>query len=252
MTRTKRAPYGGEGEDGARRSAQMDGEEADSLAFDDPRHEELLASAGQWPDQAYELMLDRLGGRPSLDQVRDSVGNEPGPAALALLDLRSARFADAARYGCWSRDGGTDTDPTPLPSPRQTATRRRAGSPPTPSAAPAPPWGWNGSGRTTRTPRSTGTPGPATSPRLARGWSSTQARPYEVIAALVTPGRGLPPAGVHDDLGTRQKPVLAILVCWANGRRPQGPPRPLHRPLTEPHRPPTVTPHPGAGHAPRP
>jgi hypothetical protein len=47
-----RRPYVGTGIDGARRSAQIDREEADTLAADDPRREELLLSARQWEEQA--------------------------------------------------------------------------------------------------------------------------------------------------------------------------------------------------------
>jgi hypothetical protein len=48
----KRWPYVGEGADGARRSAQIDREEADTLDSSDPRRDELLLSAAAWELQA--------------------------------------------------------------------------------------------------------------------------------------------------------------------------------------------------------
>lgn len=50
-----RNPYVGDGADGARRSAQIDREEADGLDRDDPRYDEVLASAARWDEQAREL-----------------------------------------------------------------------------------------------------------------------------------------------------------------------------------------------------
>lgn len=87
MTTSPRHPYVGAGEDGARRSAQIDREEADTLSWSDPRHDELIASAERWEDQAHRLVLERLGPRPTLEQLREHVGNENWLAALALLDL---------------------------------------------------------------------------------------------------------------------------------------------------------------------
>jgi hypothetical protein len=49
---TVRTPYVGEGAGGARRSAQIDREEADTLDPDDPRRDQLLASAEEWERQA--------------------------------------------------------------------------------------------------------------------------------------------------------------------------------------------------------
>lgn len=50
-----RTPYVGDGADGARRSAQIDREEADLLPLLDPRIDELLESASRWDQQASEL-----------------------------------------------------------------------------------------------------------------------------------------------------------------------------------------------------
>lgn len=53
-----RRPYVGDGADGARRSAEVDRNEADTLDRDDPRRDELLASADRWEEQAAQLEAD--------------------------------------------------------------------------------------------------------------------------------------------------------------------------------------------------
>jgi len=50
-----RRPYVGAGSEGARRSAQIDREEADTLHPSDERYDRLLASARQWEAQASEI-----------------------------------------------------------------------------------------------------------------------------------------------------------------------------------------------------
>jgi hypothetical protein len=50
-----RDPYVGEGADGARRSAQIDRDELDTLAADDPRRPFVLESAARWDAQAARL-----------------------------------------------------------------------------------------------------------------------------------------------------------------------------------------------------
>ena len=50
-----RNPYVGAGVSGARRSAQIDRDELDTLASDDPRRELLAESARRWDRQADEL-----------------------------------------------------------------------------------------------------------------------------------------------------------------------------------------------------
>lgn len=78
-----RNPYVGAGADGARRSAQIDREEVDGLDRDDPRRDQLLASADAWDRQAAELDADNVipGEFPQVEP--DSplpVGeNAPGP-----------------------------------------------------------------------------------------------------------------------------------------------------------------------------
>ena len=49
------------------------------------------------------------GARPTLEQVKDGVGNEEWLAALALLDLSRVLAVDAARYTTWSRTDGRYT-----------------------------------------------------------------------------------------------------------------------------------------------
>jgi hypothetical protein len=50
-----RDPYIGEGAEGARQSAVIDREEADTLDRSDPRRDTLLFSAIAWETQAEEL-----------------------------------------------------------------------------------------------------------------------------------------------------------------------------------------------------
>ncbi len=70
---THRIPYVGDGADGARRSAQIDLEEADGLDQHDPRRDALLASAARWDQQADDL--DRAAKlaswRDLADEYRD-------------------------------------------------------------------------------------------------------------------------------------------------------------------------------------
>lgn len=69
-----RIPYVGVGADGARRSAQIDRDEADTLAVDDPRHALLLESARRWDEQAKRLRPD---SPTHFERVRDA-GYEAG------------------------------------------------------------------------------------------------------------------------------------------------------------------------------
>lgn len=55
--------------------------------------------------QATELMLQRLGPRPSLEQARADIGNEAMLAAFALLQLCPQLERDAARFTAWSTSG---------------------------------------------------------------------------------------------------------------------------------------------------
>lgn len=67
-----REPYVGEGADGCYRSAQIDREEADGLDRSDPRHDEVLASAEAWEQQAAQVALRS-------DGVRRPENERPGP-----------------------------------------------------------------------------------------------------------------------------------------------------------------------------
>lgn len=62
-----RIPYVGDGADGARRSAQIDLEEADCLDRMDPSHNERLLSAERWILQAERIERGQkvLEGGPS-------------------------------------------------------------------------------------------------------------------------------------------------------------------------------------------
>lgn len=69
-----RDPYVGEGADGARRSAQIDREEADTLDRDDPRWAGRMLSAQAWEEQAEQIeATSRWSNCPRCGrQVRDS------------------------------------------------------------------------------------------------------------------------------------------------------------------------------------
>jgi len=82
---THRTPYVGTGEDGARRCAERERDQARDLSWSDPRRQNWktrLAVGGQ----ATELMRERMGPKPTLEEVRDSTGNESMLAALALAE----------------------------------------------------------------------------------------------------------------------------------------------------------------------
>ena len=182
MTETYRAPYVGAAEDGARRSAQIDRGEADGLSWTDERKEQLIDSAVQWEDQAYRLMLERVGERPTIEQVRNTVGSEEWLAAFALLDLSPAVRADAARYTGWARDDGRFAD----------------------------------SGEFEPDPQIDWEAWVADVEETGRGWSSTERRLYQLIAALIG-DRPLKLLGVLDGMGSWEREVLAIVVQWASG-----------------------------------
>jgi hypothetical protein len=59
-----RHPYVGEGADGARRSAQIDREEAATLDAHDPRRATLLESAARWEQQAEAIERQRAWTPP--------------------------------------------------------------------------------------------------------------------------------------------------------------------------------------------
>ncbi len=178
-----RQPYVGEGEDGARRSAQVDREEADRLDYFDERREQLLVSAERWDRQAYELMLERLGSRrPTFAQLRAGVGSEDWLAALALLDLSPAVARDAEQYTQWSEYGGRYTDDSFQPNAEMD-------------------WeAWV-----------------ADVDEHGRGWSSTEWRLFELVAALVIAERKLALRGTLDAMGSWERQVLDVIVQWASG-----------------------------------
>jgi hypothetical protein len=187
---TGRAPCVGSGEDGCRRSAQVDREQADGLSWEDPRKEELHQSAERWEEQAYQLMLQRIGQRPTLAQLREQVGSEEWLAALALLDLSPAVANDAAGFTAWSRDSG-----------RFTYTGEgedRVGT-----FHPQPEMDWE--------------TWVAKVDSAGCGWSSTEMRLFELVAALTVVGRRVSLVGVLDRMGSWVREVLGVLVQWASG-----------------------------------
>lgn len=115
-----RTPYLGEGYDGARRSAQIDREEADGLDIEDPRHSELLDSAQRWEAQAERHAAYDTPERRTLDEARIRRAGVPEDAIRARMtaDLRNARPAADAARSPWK----VTTRPV-------TAGRRNAGEP---------------------------------------------------------------------------------------------------------------------------
>ena len=155
----------------------------------DDRKDQLLNSAHRWEDQAYDLMLERLGPRPTMRQVRASVGNEQWLAAFALLDLSPAVADDAARFTEWARHDGRFT---------YTGEGEDEVSTFHPDAQiDWDAWVANVEGR-------------------GRGWSSTEFRLYELVAALVA-DRPIKLRGVVDAMGSWEREVLEIVVQWASG-----------------------------------
>lgn len=182
-----RNPYVGEGEDGARRSARIDQEEAEGLAWSDPRRAELETSSERWAAQARELMLRRVGERPTLAQVRAGVGSERWLAALALVDLSPGLSAELAGWTSWASEDGTFTyegevatfHPMPLMRWEEWA---------------------------------------ADVDERGRGWSSTERRLAGLVMAL-TVDRPVRLVGVLDGLGDAETDALRVLVEWATGGR---------------------------------
>lgn len=186
-----RNPYVGAGEDGARRSARIDRDEADGLSWLDPRRDELVASAQRWEQQAHELVLDRLGVPPSLADVWASVGSEEWLAALALLDLSPVLIADAGRYAEWSRDGGG------------TFSYEGEGEDQVSTFHPNPVMAWDA--------------WVADVDEQGRGWSTTEWQLFDLIAALVVDGRALSLHNTLRGLGSWERQALDVLVGWASG-----------------------------------
>lgn len=191
MTETHhhRSPYVGAGEDGARRSAQIDREEADGLSWTDERRDQLLQSADQWDEQAHGLMLERLGERPSIEQVRAECGSEEWLATFALLDLSPAVRADAAQYTEWARGDGRFT-------------YEGDGEDQVSTFHPSAWMDWEA--------------WVASVEDKGRGWSSTESRLYQLVAALIAE-RPLKLRGVLDGMNSWEREVLDIVVQWASG-----------------------------------
>lgn len=189
-----RSPYVGAGENGARRSAQIDREEADTLDWSDPRHDELITSAEAWENQARELMLQRLGPRPTLDQVRESIGNESMLAALALLDLSPTVARDVAQFTEWATASG-----------RFTYDRDENGhaDPDTGVFHPDAFIDWEAWADDYDS--------------HGRSWSSTEHRLAQLVAALTVIDRAMKITGVLDSMGSWESDVWRILVEWGTG-----------------------------------
>lgn len=186
---THRTPYVGTGEDGARRSARIDRDQAEGLSWSDPRRGELEASAEQWEQQATDLMHQRLGPRPKLEQARASIGNEQMLAALALLRLSPQVQRDAAQYTTWSEGGRY--------------TYEGEGDDRVATFHPDASLDWED--------------WVANVDKHGRGWSSTESRLFELVAALTVSDRKIDLTSVLGYLGSWETEVWRVLVEWGTG-----------------------------------
>lgn len=98
-----RTPYVGKGYDGARRSAQIDREEADGLGLDDPRHGELLDSVQRWEAQVRRQAAYDTPERRAVDEALMRAAGVPDEAIRARMvaDLSNARPAAEAVRSPW-------------------------------------------------------------------------------------------------------------------------------------------------------
>ncbi len=110
--------------------------------------------------------------------------------ALALLELSAPVAGDAAGFTAWSRDGGRFTYAGEGDS--------RVGT-----FHPQPEMDWE--------------TWVAEVEAAGRGWSSTEMRLFELVAALTVSGRQVSLVGVLDRLGSWERQVLSVLVQWASG-----------------------------------
>ncbi|GEM_PF-6838473 len=191
MTTPHRTPYVGTGEDGARRSAEIDREGADTLGRADmDRQYALLESAQRWEQQAY--VLERLGGRPTLATIAESgeVGSKEWLAGLALLGLSPTVSADAARFTEWSKESGSYS--------YEGEGDDRAGT-----FHPVPRMDWEAWAADVDEP--------------VRGWSSTEWRLFHLVAAITVAERTIQLSGTLDALGSWEGEALDIIVQWASG-----------------------------------
>lgn len=184
-----RRPYVGEGEAGARDSAQMDREEVEGLDFFDERRPRLEVSAEAWDAQARDLMLKRVGSRPTLDQVRAFAGSEEWQAGLALLDLCPGLALNAARFTEWSDHGGRYV-PTGDGEVQEVVFH------------PDPLMDWEAWA--------------ADVDDAGRGWSSSEWRLFELIAGITIRERKVSLEEVFS-FGSWEREALAIVVEWATG-----------------------------------
>lgn len=183
-------PIVGEGEDGARRTANLYFEELDTLDYADPRYDEVMSRAHSWEDRAYELMLERVGERPTLAVLRDAIGSEEHLTALALLSLSPTVSADAARFTSWSKSDGTYE-------------RELSGTETKNVFNPSPCMDWDAWADNVDS--------------VGRGWSSTERRLFDLVSALTVPKRQVSLVATLPLLGSWQNEALAILVNWATG-----------------------------------
>ncbi|MGL4743724.1 MAG: hypothetical protein ACRCXL_04970 [Dermatophilaceae bacterium] len=168
----------------------MDRDEADLLSWSNDRKDRLIESAERWEQQAHDLVLERVGARPSLATVEQEVGSEDWLAGLALLGLCPVVARDAARFTEWSRDDGSYT--------YDGEREDRMGT-----FHPQPLMDWAAWA--------------ADVDGCCRGWSTTEWRLYELVTGITVEDRPMQLSSVLTGLGSWEAQALTIVVEWASG-----------------------------------
>lgn len=103
VTYGHREPYVGEGAEGARRSAEIDRTEADTVDRDTSRHAELLASAEAWEQQAADLEagVDTATGEVSADPAADAELAELDAGVAGITEGDTGELAAPPREALW-------------------------------------------------------------------------------------------------------------------------------------------------------
>lgn len=97
----ERNPYVGAGADGARRSAEIDRTEADGLDRDDPRRDEVLASAERWDQQAVraeqEEAVEELAAERAIVTLGEAERRRLIETCVATCEKESPQLGEIAR-----------------------------------------------------------------------------------------------------------------------------------------------------------
>ncbi|MDN5893930.1 MAG: hypothetical protein L0H93_07875 [Nocardioides sp.] len=132
-------------------------------------------------------MTDQPPPRPSWDEYWAKVGSEDYLAAKALLELSSQVRCDAAQWLEWVSHQLWSDDDEPVGQ-----------------SEPYPNLDWEGWVKSVD--------------EQGRGWSSTESRLFEVVAALVAEEpRAIRLRGLLDSMGSWESDVWRILTEWGTG-----------------------------------